>query len=281
MTIQYWGIFLALFVYLSVLSVSQLIKENISEGFWGKPIYRENKISFSSSKIVKYFKVFSIHVYLIALAIITGILGAFIGSEAFEFLYDRLYKALTEAFQTYFTYDAMASRTFYGELIDGTLSVMFAGFIVLLVIWIVYIFSSAILDTIIRLFFKVRIFYNNFATKIVAESSLVVPLTFYAIVLGYWVFFLLFNGNIYNRSPSMLMIVGVLLSILAYLGASFYVDFLKFCYNRVLKNDVTNEYYQTWIKNINKLLIFLTITSILIILSFYPFLAWIQYMDQF
>ena len=281
LTLQYWGIFLALFVYLSVVSVSQLIKENISRGFWYKQVKIENNGSFSTSKIVKYFKAYSIQIYLILIAIISGILGALIGSEAFEFLYDRLYKALTEAFQTYFTYDVMANRTFYGELIDGTLSVMFAGFIVLLVIWLVYIFTSAILDTISRLFFKARLFYNNFATKIVAEWSLVVPLTFYAIVLGYWVFFLLFKGDIFNRSSSMLMIVGVLLSILAYLGASFYVDFLKFCYNRVLKNDITNEYYQTWIKNINRLLIFLTVTSILIILSFYPFLAWIEYMDQF
>jgi hypothetical protein len=73
----------------------------------------------------------------------------------------------------------------------------------------------------------------------------------------------------------------VAFAILALLLASIYVDILKYVYKDILRKDIDNNYFSKWIKGINNTLIFLAVTTILIILSFYPFLAWVEYMDLF
>lgn len=271
---QIWGLLTAIFVYLAVVGISGLLLSRLSDDL--------KDTNTSQNSLLTITKSYLLPVFLVVFALLNGFVGAVVGSKIFEFFYDRFFVALTEIFTTYFTYiDSNSLRLFYGELVDGSVAVIISGLFVLLAIWVFSIIVLAVVDTILRFFLKVRLFYNNFATKIIAEWSLLTPLMVYALFIGFWIWFLLFQGDIFKRDAIMLSVIGIIFAILAYLLASIYVDVLKYFYTKVFKNDVDNPYYLTWTKGINKFLIFLSVTTILIILSFYPFIAWVNYMDQY
>ncbi len=281
-TIDLWSVLVAIFVYMAVVSITELIINNLTKSLKKSRNTIDQPESFSNIPMISFTKTYLIPGLLIILSVVNGLLGAFVGAKGFEFFYDRFYVAITEIFTTYFTYDnSTATRLFYGQIVDGSFAVIISGLFVLLAIWVFTLILLAVVDTIFRLVLKVRLFYNNFATKIVAEWSLLTPLLFYGLFLGYWAWFLLFQGDIFKRDAVMLSVVGIIFAVLAYLLASIYVDVLKYIYINVFKNDLDNPYYITWTKGINKFLLFLMVTTIVIILSFYPFIAWVNFMDQY
>ncbi len=281
-TIDFWSIILAVFVYFAVVSFSEFFIKSLNNELKGILIKNSNSSPKSELNQTSVLKKYFIFVFLPIIGILSGLAGAIVGALGFEFLYDRFFIAITEIATSYFSFDSSNSnRLFYGTIIDGSLAVIFGGLIAILSIWILLIFFTAVVDTFVRLSLKIRLLYSNFATKIVAEWFLLGPLMIYGFFLAFWVWFLLFQGDFFNRATVPLMILGMIFSVLAWVIGSLYVYGLKYVYANVLKNNTDNEMYRAWITGINKFLIFLMAMSIFIILSFYPFIAWVNYMDQF
>lgn len=277
-TIDLWSVVLAIFVYLAVSSITDFALRNIN---WNQSTNQEDmqdiSIPENSSKIV------ILATMLIITAFINGLLASFIGTTGFQFIYTRFYKVFTQLFQKYGSFESsIANQIFYGEMLNGLVAVIFGGIVAILFIWLLNIFVLAFFEISASFYSKYQLFKENFTTQIIIEWSFLVPLLFYGMTIGYWAYFLLFKGDLFNHDTVSLMVSGTLLSLFALLLSGLFINFVpKYLIPLVNNNNVVNVDSDKWVEGMKKFLVFMTVTSILIILSFGPFLAWVQFMDQY
>ena len=252
-------------------------------------------------------------VFYIVIALILGIVGGLAGQFGFDFVFSRFYGAITSISTTYLGGSSAGSTsanvateilpiqsslilgrwvTSFFSIISGLLfgigAVWLSGILLLVCLALFANFSQYLLkrffnisDSSFKLFFS----FPSWVEGIVLDLSLIIPLTIVILPFIYWGFFLLFQGELFNRDFFYLTISGIVLILIAYIVSLGVLQFFVKVYRKSLQKisipaDLLETYSYTWEQRYKKILLFTNIMLIIIVLSFAPFMWWIQYLDQ-
>ncbi|MFW9856586.1 MAG: ArnT family glycosyltransferase [Candidatus Thorarchaeota archaeon] len=164
-----------------------------------------------------------------------------------------------------FLSDSLTSLEGWAVILLEVLSALIGAFFVFAV---TFLFSGFILDLLRRKGRFLIVFYDLLD---------LIPLGIIGAWFGVWFFFLLLEGEIFDRNALAITIVGTAVSLLLIpLIIAFTV--LKdraITYFNIKRSSRSPHEQGEFIKR----LVFLTITIIVIMISFYPFVAWIQFLD--
>lgn len=277
--VDIWSVVVALGIFILITLLTDVLLDHL-----GKPL--TNVVAYRFDEHTPVFKTkksnYTKYLILLLFSVLNGFISSFVASTGFEFFYSRFYRAFTQTIVTYFPYQSSIEQlTFYGELVDGICAFFFGAILALVVVLLVNVILSVITSQILQHWFHLPLFHDNFIINILLEWSLLLPILLYGLVIIFWVYYLVLKGIIFNRVWYILLIAGLVLVLLAFVSSVSYVHFVTPKVFKYLQANEDNLNYSHWSNYCYKFLIFLSITSILIIFSFLPFLAWIQYMDQF
>lgn len=275
---DFWHVLIAILIFVYVRAITAVLFDDNKTKLDSSIFYYQLNDN-NSDYLTKFKKLFPIlGLYSIIIAVI-GYISAFIGISGFQFIYERLYVAFEQIGERYFTvFDDIESRIFYAEILLGLTSFFVAALVMFIVIFISFVFLFGFIELLYYLIKRESLFEISYSYKIISEWSLLVPVSFFGVAIGYWAYFLLFKGEIFDRDLSQLFLAGIVLPIIAFVLAIGYIYVLLYIWRNIIKKEKTPE-IDFWIKKFLQFSIFLMIMTILITVSFYPLLTWIDYMD--
>ncbi|MFX0123693.1 MAG: ArnT family glycosyltransferase [Candidatus Hodarchaeota archaeon] len=213
-------------------------------------------------------------------ALVAGYIAGFAGNLVVNIFYSRLEESFIVLAQALGDEDVLSSGIFSGILSsteeflsNKTLALlaleMFGAVFGLIVTFgAVFLIAGILLDL-----------FNRKSTflKVVYEGLDFIPLILLGIWIGYWFAFILLMGHFFNRDALMITLFGTVITI-------FLIPILILY--PLIKNTITKYFnFGTQIRSREEIfsfsnnLLFLSIAIILIIISFYPFVFWVQYLD--
>ena len=242
-----------------------------------------------------------------------GLIGGFFGHFGYDFVFSRFNDAITQIFTTYLGGSSTGSTSAVGATallslqdsimlgrwvtsLFSILSSLFFGIGAICLVGIILLACLGLLATSIhylleKIFKTVQnvsttsLLFPSWAEGIILDLSLLIPFIVVILPFIYWGIFLLFQGEIFNRDFFSLTVFGIVLVLLAYLLALGLLTLFTRVYRRSLQKmtistSSLNLYVSTWNQRYKKILLFTSAMLIIIILSFIPFMWWIQYLDQ-
>ncbi|MFX0150420.1 MAG: ArnT family glycosyltransferase [Candidatus Hodarchaeota archaeon] len=209
--------------------------------------------------------------------------GAFAGMGG-EFIvkifYERLAGSFLEIAQALSEEDVFTGGFFQG-ILSSTETFLSNESLALLVVELIGVAFGTILafflaffitGTLLDLFTREKSFLNT-----IYEGLDIIPLIILGAWFGFWFVVLLFLGLFYNREATAITIVGVLITTLL----TFIILEFPGIKNRITKKFNLNTRLRSSeeVSLFKSHLLFLSIAIVLIIISFYPFVAWVQFLD--
>ncbi|UCE14337.1 MAG: glycosyltransferase family 39 protein [Candidatus Heimdallarchaeota archaeon] len=212
---------------------------------------------------------------------ITGIFAGISGSLIIKIFYSRLADSFTSLAQALGEEDVFASGVFSGLLTSSSGEAFSNVDLALLVLeLIVFIFGAIVAFGVI--FFLAGVILDLFTDesnflKVIYEGFDLIPIVILGIWFGLWFVVFLLMGEGFNRDAYSITVVGVAVSLLLLPIIIFYP---------ALKNFITKQFnLGTRLRSpeessaFQSHLLFLGFFIIVLIVSFYPFVYWVQYLD--
>ncbi|MHA1991839.1 MAG: right-handed parallel beta-helix repeat-containing protein [Candidatus Hodarchaeales archaeon] len=315
-SIDLWGVIVAIILFFVINSFLQIIfrQTSISEPAVdekdGKPAEESDGYAYlypteSQKNIFRLSK----QVLYILLGLGLGIIGAYLANIGFDLIYSRFLEPLSSIVLRLLGSDTSVGsidwgtgglpedfRITIGILATGLFSLISATFISLIGIWLVGIFILGCIQLIKELFDRNKknrnldsnLFYSNFdaswAKGIIIDFSLLIPLIPLAVAIGFWGLFLFFFGEFFNRDWFLITIYGIIILFISFLVSLFLLKVIRNAYKYQLSNlsgysDVEDYYLNRWTLRYEKFLLFTLVLLIFIIISFTPFIWWVQEVD--
>ncbi|MHA2364798.1 MAG: ArnT family glycosyltransferase [Candidatus Hodarchaeales archaeon] len=256
-----WGLLIGIFVYIGSRSLLDVYLKNNKDN---------NQIIFINLTIFT------------VLMFISGFIASIIGNFGFDLIFSRFNEAFEQIFVRYLTFVEENERVAFAENFTGILGGLTGGLLAWMINWFLAFVMLTGIDLVYYTIKKTFWFKEtDYARKIIAEWSLLLPLSIFAGTIGFWIYYLLFKGEFFNRDPFYLGLAGITLSIIAYLVAGLIIELFSIIWKKILKKNPDDYYATRWQFQAKGFIIFLTFTSIVIILAFLPFMAWINWMDNY
>ncbi|MFX1421237.1 MAG: ArnT family glycosyltransferase [Promethearchaeota archaeon] len=208
-------------------------------------------------------------------AVVTGYLAGFAGNLVVKVFYGRLESSAILFAEALGDEDVLSGffsgleEIFSNEILALlTLEIIAALFGLILTFGIVFFFSGVLLD----LFNRKSIFL-----KVIYEGLDLIPLVIIGIWLAYWFAAILLVGQFFDRDALLITQFGVIITLILIPLVTAYPT-LK---NRITKYFKLGAYLRSTeeVSAFASHLLFLSVAIILIIISFYPFVYWVQYLD--
>ncbi|MHA1983064.1 MAG: right-handed parallel beta-helix repeat-containing protein, partial [Candidatus Hodarchaeales archaeon] len=314
-SIDLWGVMIAIILFFVINSFLQIIFKQTSvnepavDEKDDKTVEESNDHAYlypteSQKKIFHIFK----QVLYILLGLGLGFIGAYLANIGFDLIYSRFMEPLSSIVLRLLGSDTAVGsidwgtgglpedfRITIGILATGILSLISAIFISLIGIWLVGIFIlggiqliKEILDRNKNRNLETNPFYFNFdaswAKGIIIDFSLLIPLIPLAVAIGFWGIFLFFFGEIFERDWFLTTVYGIIILFISFLISLFLLKVIRNAYKYQLStlsgySDVEDYYLNRWTLRYEKFLLFTLVLLIFIIISFTPFIWWVQEVD--
>ncbi len=208
----------------------------------------------------------------ILVGILAGGISSFLGSFVLKIFYGRLAASILSIAQTA-TEQGMILIASEGPLSNQAialillelLSVLFGAICALMTVFII---SGCLFDLLTK---------NDAFLRVVFSFLDIVPLGILGLWFGIWFAGILLFGLFFERDSASITLFGILVSCFLLPLVSYYPRIKNFLSTRLSLNDFYRSPEETTRFRSN--LIFLTIMVLLLITSFYPFVAWVQYLD--
>jgi hypothetical protein len=209
---------------------------------------------------------------------VTSAVSGLIGSVIVSILYNRFYEpflAFAEAFGSNDVFSGAFSGLVFLEDLLSTSN------LILVVLEIIGALLGGIIAVLIAIFLLGSLLdfisENRAFLTFIYELLDITPLVIIGLWLVLWFAGIMILGLIFERDALRITIFGILFTVL--------ISLVLFFYPR-LKNQITEKFKikarirsAIEISKFRSHMLFLSITAIIVIMSFYPFVAWIQYLD--
>lgn len=274
--LEIWGLLVGFFVFVALRSLIDVyMHQNNSESGDGEVVVEEVQSQVMNDQVIRLI-LFSL------LAIVTGFLAAVLGQFGFNLINSRFTTAMGQIFEKYFTVVEDSNlRLSLAHNFVGAIGGLVGGVMAWAGAWIFILTALAILDLVYYLLSRGQFMFKiDYARKILSEWGLILPLLPFGAALGIWVYFLLFQGMLVNRSLVELFTIGIILPVAAYLASSIMVEGYRYVWKNFLRRDPDDHFAIRWQYQMKTFLLFLTFTSVVLVLSFAPFMSWLEWMDS-